>query len=119
MWITPNMINNGHNPSGDPRAAVKPSDLWLSTEVPKILASAAYQNNGVLFITWDEGTGIFGTSDHVPMIVISPRLKSAGMKVATPLSHASYLRTIENIFGIADKLGAARNATGLIEFFSP
>ena len=119
MWITPNMTNNGHNPSGDPSAAVKQSDLWLSKEVPKILASAAYQDNGVLFITWDEGTGTFGTTDHVAMIVISPKLKSAGMKVATPLSHAGYLRTIEDIFGIGNKLGAAQNATSLAEFFSP
>lgn len=119
MWITPNMTNNGHNPTGDPVAAVKQADLWLSTEVPKILASQAYQNNGVLFITWDEGTGTFGTTDHVAMIVISPKLKSPGMKVATALSHASYLRTIEDIFGISDKLGAAQNATNLMEFFTP
>jgi hypothetical protein len=119
MWITPNMTNNGHNPSGDPSAAVKQSDKWLSTEVPKILASTAYQNNGVLFITWDEGTGTFGTTDHVAMIVISPKLKSPGMKVATALSHASYLRTIEDIFGISNKLGAAQNATSLAEFFTP
>ncbi len=119
MWITPNMTNNGHDPSGDPSAAVKQSDLWLSKEVPKILASTAYQNNGVLFITWDEGTGTFGTTDHVAMIVISPKLKSPGMKVATALSHASYLRTIEDIFGISNKLGAAQNATSLAEFFSP
>lgn len=119
MWITPNMTNNGHDPSGDPEAALKQSDLWLVNEVPKILASDAYQNNGVLFITWDEGTGTFGTTDHVAMIVISPKLKSPGMKVATALSHASYLRTIEDIFGISDKLGAAQNATSLMEFFSP
>jgi hypothetical protein len=119
MWITPNMTNNGHNPTNDPVAAIKQADTWLSTEVPKILASQAYQNNGVLFITWDEGTGTFGTTDHVAMIVISPKLKSAGMKVATPLSHASYLRTIEDIYGISDKLGAAQNATNLMEFFKP
>jgi hypothetical protein len=41
------------------------------------------------------------------------------MKVATPLSHASYLRTIEDIFGISNKLGAAQNATSLAEFFTP
>ncbi len=119
MWITPNMTHNGHNPTGDTVASIKQTDLWLSTEVPKILASTAYQNNGVLFITWDEGTGTFSTGDHVAMIVVSTKLKSAGMKVATPLSHASYLRTIEDIFGITDKLGAAQNATSLAEFFSP
>ena len=118
MWITPNMTNNGHNPTGDPVAAIKQADLWLSAEVPKILASAAYQNNGVLFITWDEGTGTFGTTDHVPMIVISPKLKSAGMKVGTKLSHAGYLATVEEIFGLP-KLGDASTAPTLMEFFNP
>ncbi|MEP7123738.1 MAG: alkaline phosphatase family protein [Byssovorax sp.] len=117
MWITPNMTNNGHDPTGDPVVALKQSDLWLSHEVPKILASDAYKNNGVLFITWDEGTGLFGASS-VAMIVISPKLKSAGMKVATPLSHASYLATVEEIFGLT-KLGDAGAATDLMEFFAP
>jgi hypothetical protein len=118
MWITPNMTNNGHNPTGDPVAAIKQADLWLSTEIPKILASQAYQNNGVLFITWDEGTGTFGTTDHVAMIVISPKLKSAGMKVGTKLSHAGYLSTVEEIFGLP-KLGDAITAPTLMEFFKP
>ena len=50
------------------------------------------------------------------MIVISPRLKSAGMKVGTPLSHASYLATIEDLYGLP-RLGAAAGAPTLMEFF--
>jgi phosphatidylinositol-3-phosphatase len=119
MWITPNLTNDGHDPTGDPKAALKQSDLWLGVEVPKILASDAYKKNGVLFITWDEAEGRNGNSkDQVPMIVISPKLKSPGMKVATALSHASYLATIEEIHGLP-KLGAAQSATSLMEFFSP
>lgn len=54
-FITPNLCDDMHNSTGcatsDP---VHNGDTWLSTEVPKILASRTYQNNGVLFITWDE-----------------------------------------------------------------
>src|SRR5690348_12955016 len=57
MWITPNLTDDGHDPSSDPVGALKTSDTWLSTEVPKILASDAYKNGGVLFITWDEAEG--------------------------------------------------------------
>lgn len=119
MWITPNLTSDGHNPPNDPVGALAQSDAWLSVEVPKILASDAYKNNGVLFITWDEAEGRNGNpKDHVPMIVISPRLKSAGMKVGTKLSHAGYLATVEEIFGLP-RLGDAMNAPTLMEFFSP
>ena len=33
------------------------SDTWLSTEVPKVAASAATMSGGVIFITWDEAEG--------------------------------------------------------------
>jgi hypothetical protein len=117
MWITPDLVSDGHNPTGDPVAALQASDAWLSTEVPKILASQAYQQNGVLFITWDEAEGRNGDSgDQVPMIVVSPKLKSAGYKSNTATSHASYLATVEEILGLP-KLGAAANAPTLMEFF--
>jgi phosphatidylinositol-3-phosphatase len=120
MWITPDLIDDGHDPQADPVTGLKQSDAWLSTFLPKILASSAYQNNGVIFITWDEAEGHNGDSgDQVPMIVVSPKLKSAGMKVNTPLSHASYLATVEEILGIQTKLGAAATATDMMEFFGP
>lgn len=119
MWITPNLLSDGHDPTSDPVQGLKQSDAWLGKEVPKILASDAYKKNGVLFITWDEAEGRNGNSkDQVPMIVISPKLKSPGMKVGVALSHASYLATIEDIYGLS-RLGAAQNATSLLEFFNP
>lgn len=120
MWITPNLVNDGHDPSLTPTDivnALKQSDTWLSVEVPKILASSAYLNGGVLFITWDEAEGRNGDSpDQVPMIVISTKIKSAGFKSNTTHTHASYLATVEHIFGLP-KLGAAATATDLMEFF--
>jgi len=101
----------------DPVQGLKQSDQWLSTEVPKILASDAYTRGGVLFITWDEAEGRNGSPDHVPMIVISPKLKMAGYRSSTNLSHASWLATIEGLYGLS-KLGAAATATDLMEFFN-
>jgi hypothetical protein len=119
MWITPNLTDDGHDPGSDPVAGLKQSDSWLSTEVPKILASDAYKNGGVLFITWDEAEGRNGDSkDQIPMIVLSPKLKAPGMMVSTKLSHASWLATIEGLYGFP-KLGAAATAGDLMEFFNP
>ena len=117
MWITPNLLDDGTNPVGTPATGLSQSDTWLSVEVPKILASSAYKNGGALFITWDQAAGRSGDSpDQVPMIVVTPLLTTQGLKPATAYSHASYLATVEAIFGLP-KLGAAATANVMTEFF--
>src|SRR6202171_5825741 len=49
VWITPDSCHDGHDCSN----AV--ANTWLSQTVPAILNSSAWQDNGVLLITWDEG----------------------------------------------------------------
>src|SRR5206468_13035290 len=94
-------------PLNDP---VQQADAWLSTEVPKILASQAYARNGALFVLWDEGD----TGDGpIGMIVLSPKAKGGGYYNAIHYTHSSTLRTIEEIFGVTAMLGDAANATDL------
>ncbi|HET9990238.1 MAG TPA: alkaline phosphatase family protein [Kofleriaceae bacterium] len=101
MWITPNLIHDGHDPSTDPVAALVACDQWMATEVPKILASDAYQNGGILMITWDEAEGRNGDSlDQIPMIVMSKDIPHPGSQVATAFTHSSYLATIEDLFNL-------------------
>ena len=124
MWITPNLLNDGHDPSSSPadiKTALTQSDTWCSTEIPKIMASAAFQAGGVIFLTWDEAEGRMSdggtdSKEQIPMIVISPRIKTAGYKSNTAFTHASYLATVEDIFHLP-RLGAATSATTLAEFF--
>jgi phosphatidylinositol-3-phosphatase len=93
---------------------VQQGDTWLSTEVPKILTSPAYANNGVLFILWDEG----GTGDGpIGMIVLSPKAKGGGYQNTIHYTHSSTLRTVEEIFGVSPMLGDAANATDLRDLF--
>ena len=114
MWITPNLINDGHDPSGDPVMGIKDSDAWMATEVPKILASEAYQNGGVLFITWDEAEGRGHDPDRIPMIVVSPRIKTAGMTVSTTMNHGAYLATVEELLGLAKLPTVAQSPTLMV-----
>src|SRR5579863_5281957 len=53
-WITPNMCDDAHD------CPLSVADAWLSQVVPTILNSSAYQDNGLLFITMDEGTTNLG-----------------------------------------------------------
>ncbi len=122
-FITPDLCDDMHGQiSGKCNVAadnVKLGDTWLSTAVPAIMGSAAYKNDGALFIIWDEGDSSFGgTSSDGPigMIVLSP-LAKPGFSSSTVFTHSSTLRTVEEIFG-APLLRDAQKATDLSEFFT-
>jgi hypothetical protein len=86
---------------GDPVAR---GDAWLKTEVPKITTSAAFKNNGALFIVFDYGGS--GNAGHLPFVVLSPLAKSAYTSPKA-LTHNSYVKSMAAIFGVAP----FRNAT--------
>jgi len=55
-FVTPNSVHDMHD--GPDPTAIQNGDTWLSTELPKILNSAAYQaRRMVVFVTFDEGAG--------------------------------------------------------------
>jgi len=112
-WITPNLCDDMHdNCNGNPIAN---GDTWLSQNVPAILASSAYQNGGVLFITWDEAASGDGP---IPTIVLSPLAKGNGYSNTTYYDHGSMLRTIQEIFSVKPLLGDAKKQTDLSDMFT-
>ena len=99
-WITPNMCNSTHD------CAMAEGDKWLQTWVSKIIASPAWRDNGVLFITYDEGdvddkSGCCQHAEggHIATLVISPLVKP-GYRSPYSYSHYSMLRTIETSWGM-------------------
>jgi hypothetical protein len=116
-FITPNLCNDMHGAgpcAGMDTVAI--GDTWLANEVPKILASPAYRNNGILLITWDEGRG--GSDGPIGMIVLSPRAKGGGYSNTIHYTHSSTLRSLQEIFGVTPLLRDAANATNLSDLFS-
>lgn len=115
-FITPDLCNDMHGNgfgagcgflAGDD-AHIKLGDDWLAAEIPKILASAAYKDNGVIFILWDEGDApALQTSADGPigMIAISP-LAKAKFSSNTAFTHSSMFRTLQTIFGVPFLRGA-------------
>jgi hypothetical protein len=110
-WITPNQFNdahsaltggfayNGTNYTGD-QAAVAIGDNFLSMVIPQIMASPAYQNNGVIIIWWDESENGDGTNRTIPEIIISPLSKGNACGSTLPMNHSSDIRTMEEIFNL-------------------
>jgi hypothetical protein len=114
-FITPNQCDDMHTSCAPLNDPVRQGDSWLSTEVPKILQSSAYADNGALFILWDE---VESGGGPIGMIVLSPKAKGAGYWNSIYYTHSSTLRTVEEIFGVSPMLGDAANATDLRDLFA-
>lgn len=114
-FITPSLCDDMHDTCAPFNDAVKQGDTWLQQNLPTILNSQAYQNGGVVFITWDEGEGGDGP---IGMIVLSHDAKRGGYSNTIHYTHSSTLHTIEEIFGVTPLLGDAANATDLRDLFT-
>ena len=101
VWITPDLCHDGHDCS----TAV--ADRWLQQTVPKILATSAWQEDGLLLVTWDEG---YGSGNHVLTLAIHPRpmFHTSNRRY----DHYSLLATIEDRLGLL-RLGQAARATAM------
>jgi len=99
-WITPGLCNDGHD------CGVRAADRWLAQVVPQITSSSAWQQDGVLFITWDESSA--GDS-RVALLVVSPSLRG---QISMPLDHFSLSATISDQLSVP-RLGEAQQATSL------
>ena len=99
-FITPNLCNDMHD------CGIKAGDTWLSQNLPVILNSQAYQNNGAN-----------GSDGPIGMIVVSP-LAKVNYANSIHYTHSSMLRTMQEIFGVRPLLRDAANATDLSDLFA-
>jgi hypothetical protein len=136
-FITPDLCSDGHDATCvDPKqkGGYDGIEAFLKQWVPPILASPAYQKDGLLIITFDESEnddsaccdeptgpntprpGINGPGGgKVGAVLLSPFIKP-GTKSDTPINHYGYLRSIEDLFGL-EHLGYA-GQDGLATFQS-
>jgi phosphatidylinositol-3-phosphatase len=115
-FITPGVCTDMHNSCSPLTNNVLQGDTWLAAEVPKITNSAAYRDNGALFITWDDG-GRVGVP--IGMILLSPLAKGNGYVSTNRYTHSDALRTFQDIFNVRPYLGEAATAGNLAELFAP
>lgn len=115
-FITPNMVNDGHDSAAPLNDKVAQQDAWLKQQIPMIMNSADYKKDGAIMVVWDEGAA----KAHNPsgMILLSDAAKGNGYASNVPLSHASTLKTIEEIYGLNPLLGDAATAPDLSDLFA-
>ncbi|MCU1564733.1 MAG: phosphoesterase [Arthrobacter sp.] len=123
-YITPNLCNDGHDTpcvDGSP-GGLESADNWLRQQVPAILDSQAFKQDGVLVITFDEADGHTSGPSGVPggtaggrvgALVLSP-FTQGGTTTDRMYNHYSLLASIEDIFSLP-RIGHA-GASGLNSF---
>ena len=105
VWITPNLCHDMHD--CDPATG----DRFLARLVPPLLR--ALGRNGLLFLTWDEGSDSDGdgccrlaAGGHIATILAGPGAR-AGAVLRTPVDQYSELQTIEDLLRLPRLRGAA------------
>ena len=123
VWIAPDLNHDMHEGYSTPAQA----DRWLASNVAPILTSSAFQQNGLLIITFDEGrdtgtpdtAGCCGTSaggGHIATLLISP-LVNKGFQSSVAEDHYNLLAMIETAWGLP-LLGQTKDAQPMTEFFT-
>jgi hypothetical protein len=123
-FITPNVCDDMHGTTGSldcppvVNDLVKMGDTFLSKLVPQIMGSNDYKNNGVIFIVWDEGSGFpTGSDGPLPFFAIGANVKP-GYAGQVKYTHSSFLRSVQEIFGITPYIRDAANAKDFADLFT-
>jgi phosphatidylinositol-3-phosphatase len=120
VYITPNLCHDGHDApckNGEQGGLIS-ANTFLQTWVPRIVNSPAFKKDGLLIITFDEGTDGNACCNEQPLpggpqpgqklgpgggqigaVLLSPFIKP-GTTSNTAYNHYSLLRTLEDIFGL-------------------
>jgi phosphatidylinositol-3-phosphatase len=107
IWIAPNLCHDMHD------CDLREGDRFLAGLLPALLRSLG--QNGLLFLTWDEGASDSGCcrlarGGHIATIVAGPGARR-GARLPTPVDHYSVLQTIEGLLDLRRLGGAACGCT--------
>ncbi len=116
VFITPDLCHDMHGalncPSGLTSAPnIKAGDTWLAAELPRIL-SYANSHDGVVFLTWDEGS----STNLIPFMALGSHVVPGASP--TMFTHSSLLKTVEEIFGVP-VLPTVTAANDFADMFEP
>ena len=133
-FIAPDTCHDGHDsPCADGApGGMRSADAWLQQEVPALL-NYLKTHNGILLITFDENGfsagppfgcchggpgGLPGFGGRIGLLALGAGL-TPGKVVHTPYDHASFLRTVEDSFGIGTYLNNAALSIPMRNVFGP
>jgi Carboxypeptidase regulatory-like domain/Phosphoesterase family len=92
-------------------------DTWLNTNLAPVLNSTWFQQNGIVIITWDEGSdssgccGLRSPGGHIATIVVAAGNKGVGPFTTTG-DHYGTLRALEEAYGVGSLGGSSNTVNG-------
>ena len=112
IWVTPNLCDDGHD------CSTATADSWLAANLAPVLSSSWFEQNGVVIVTWDEGSDSSGccsgaAGGHIATIVIAAD-QPHHTTSAQPVDHAGTLRTVEQLYGLPLLGDAACACSGVL-----
>lgn len=116
-YIVPNIDDDAHT------GTRQQADTWLETNVVSVLKGApAFQagGDGVLIVDFDEAVDTDSTNGggYVAPVLWGPMVKAGYRQQSSTLyQHQSMLRTMMELLGLPNPMGAAANAPDMGEFF--
>jgi phosphoesterase family protein len=118
-YILPNGCDDGEANCKPVNNRYTQFDLFLQREVPRIEASPAFGDNGLIVITYDEderADGLakkwgYGQGGHVAALFLGPLVDPGTYDGA--YNHYSLLRTLEDGFGVSGYVGHANDVTAI------
>jgi acid phosphatase len=112
-FIVPNLCDDGHD------CPLSAADNCLKANIGPVIASPAFQKDGLLIVIFDEANTQDFTSGggHVAAVIVSPRSKRGYNSIAF-YQHQSVLRLSLEGLGVTKLPGEAANAPAMWEFFS-
>ena len=115
-FVVPNECEDGHDNCKPQGNGVSQFDAFLSREVPLIQAN---DPQSLIMVTFDEGTSNqgdghghqFSGGGNVAWFALGPQVIPGGY--TSTYDHYSFLRTLEDGFGISEHLGGAASAQSI------
>lgn len=121
-FVLPNNYNNSHDcPPSIPNCSntdkLVTADNWLRANLEPLLASAPFQSggDGLLIITFDEGTDNVNGGGQIAYLMIGPQVKQ-GFATTLFRQHENVLRMISQALGLP-QIGAAAHTADFNEMF--
>jgi acid phosphatase len=111
-FIAPNRCNDAHD------CPISTADEWLKANIGPLIASPAFQDGGLLIITFDESfeSDRKHGGGQVATVIVGPQVKH-GFKSSTFYQHQSTLRLTMESLGLNSSPGMAASAPSMAEFF--
>lgn len=111
-FITPNLCNDAHD------CSLNVADNWLKKNIDPLLNTNMFQSDGdgVLIITFDEGTTNVNGGGRIAWVIVGPGIKG-GYRSTTFYQHQNTLKLMLEGLGLTSFPQGAASASDMREFF--